>query len=257
MRNALSAALTCWSISAGAAAGGLHAGDIGFFVEDSTLHTGLVVDQSIVPARVFGAELALESGEVFADEPGFLCPPGELPPFSIVALDLIGPLREWNGAAFNAGSSAWIEIEFNGSVAQSSQTPGAVVPGPRFAVDAFGELHSHADHYLVNAPASGIFLLELRASNSGVSNPTAPFFLVYHFGRPDSEHDEAMEWVEANLLVPPCPADLSGDGLVNSVDLAALLGAWGPGAGPADISGDGLVNSVDLAAMLGAWGACK
>jgi hypothetical protein len=55
---------------------------------------------------------------------------------------------------------------------------------------------------------------------------------------------------------PPCPADLTGDGLVNSADLSQLLGAWGPGAGPADISGDGLVNSVDLSQLLGAWGAC-
>lgn len=50
------------------------------------------------------------------------------------------------------------------------------------------------------------------------------------------------------------PADLNGDGLVNSADLAALLGAWGPGSSAADINGDGFVNSADLAALLGAWG---
>lgn len=56
--------------------------------------------------------------------------------------------------------------------------------------------------------------------------------------------------------VPPCPADVNGDGFVNSVDLAQLLGQWGPGAGAADINGDGFVNSVDLAQLLGQWGAC-
>lgn len=56
----------------------------------------------------------------------------------------------------------------------------------------------------------------------------------------------------------PCPADLTGDGVVNGADLAALLGAWDPCSGscPADLTGDGVVNGADLAALLGAWGNC-
>lgn len=56
----------------------------------------------------------------------------------------------------------------------------------------------------------------------------------------------------------PCPADLSGNRVVNGEDLAALLGAWGPCSGscPADLTGDGEVNGADLAAQLGAWGNC-
>jgi hypothetical protein len=56
----------------------------------------------------------------------------------------------------------------------------------------------------------------------------------------------------------PCPADLTGDGVVNGADIAALLGAWGPCSGscPADLTGDGVVNGADLAALLGAWGDC-
>lgn len=52
-------------------------------------------------------------------------------------------------------------------------------------------------------------------------------------------------------------ADITGDGVVNSSDLAALLGAWGPcpaeGPCPADVTGDGAVDSADLAALLGNW----
>jgi len=56
-----------------------------------------------------------------------------------------------------------------------------------------------------------------------------------------------------------CPADLNGDGVVNTADLLALLAAWGdcPGGGepcPADINGDGIVNTVDLLILLGNWG---
>lgn len=53
---------------------------------------------------------------------------------------------------------------------------------------------------------------------------------------------------------PDCPADLNGDSLVNALDLAALLGAWGGPAG--DLNGDGTTNALDLAALLGGWGGC-
>lgn len=56
--------------------------------------------------------------------------------------------------------------------------------------------------------------------------------------------------------VGPCVNDVTGDGQVNSTDLAFLLSVWGPGGGPADITGDGQVNSADLARLLGGWGPC-
>ena len=59
---------------------------------------------------------------------------------------------------------------------------------------------------------------------------------------------------------PPTPppasgsADLNSDGVVNSVDAAILMGAWGQTAKPkADINQDGIVNSVDAAVMMGQW----
>lgn len=56
---------------------------------------------------------------------------------------------------------------------------------------------------------------------------------------------------------PACPADLTGNGLVDGGDLGLLLGDWGQGASsPADLDGSGLVNGGDLGLMLGAWGVC-
>lgn len=51
-----------------------------------------------------------------------------------------------------------------------------------------------------------------------------------------------------------CPADLTGDGVVDGADLGALLGDWGGSA--SDLTGDGVVDGADLGALLGAWGAC-
>lgn len=57
------------------------------------------------------------------------------------------------------------------------------------------------------------------------------------------------------------PADLDGDGAVNGIDLALLLGQWTgaasyapcPPQAPADLNSDCQINGVDLALLLGAW----
>jgi hypothetical protein len=49
-------------------------------------------------------------------------------------------------------------------------------------------------------------------------------------------------------------ADFSLDGVVDSGDLAVLLGAWGETSGVHDLDADGVVSSSDLAALLAAWG---
>lgn len=65
--------------------------------------------------------------------------------------------------------------------------------------------------------------------------------------------------IEEILCSLPCPADLTGDGLIDGVDLATVLGAWGttgtPGF-PSDINVDGVVDGADLAIVLGSWGDC-
>ena len=49
------------------------------------------------------------------------------------------------------------------------------------------------------------------------------------------------------------PADLTGDGLVNSADLGVLLAQWGTSSVQADINNDGAVDSADLGALLSRW----
>jgi hypothetical protein len=60
-------------------------------------------------------------------------------------------------------------------------------------------------------------------------------------------------------VTPPCPGDVTGGGVVNGVDLAAVLDAWGTdGQGKlnCDTNNDGIVDGADLAAVLGGWGPC-
>ena len=56
---------------------------------------------------------------------------------------------------------------------------------------------------------------------------------------------------------PECPADVTGDGVVDVLDLLAVLAAWGSaGGGGEDITGDGVVDVLDLLEVLAAWGPC-
>lgn len=64
-----------------------------------------------------------------------------------------------------------------------------------------------------------------------------------------------------NLPVPPCTeSDFNGDYEVNALDLAYILGYWGPcQSGPCtafDLNGDGTVDSQDLGLLFTSWGSC-
>lgn len=55
---------------------------------------------------------------------------------------------------------------------------------------------------------------------------------------------------------PSCPADLTGDGVVDGADLGLLLTGWG-GSALGDLTGDGITDGADLGQMLTAFGACQ
>jgi hypothetical protein len=61
---------------------------------------------------------------------------------------------------------------------------------------------------------------------------------------------------DATSTICDCRADLSGDSVVNGVDLAIILSNWGTASAAADLTGDGTVGGSDLAIILAAWGTC-
>jgi len=77
-------------------------------------------------------------------------------------------------------------------------------------------------------------------------------------------YSRALTGLEIRTLIeigqpPACPADISGNGAVDAVDLAAVLSSWGnvpTGKTNADVNRDGIVDAIDLAEVLGAWGVC-
>lgn len=69
---------------------------------------------------------------------------------------------------------------------------------------------------------------------------------------------------EGRPTAPPagedsCVGDVTGNGTVNPIDLAALLVGWGTdgnGEFDTDCNDDGIVDSHDLAIVLADWGTC-
>ncbi len=67
--------------------------------------------------------------------------------------------------------------------------------------------------------------------------------------------DDVQVTKDECISAPPCPADLTNDGIVNGSDITLILSGWGaPGQG--DANGDGITDGLDLGVVLGAWGNC-
>jgi hypothetical protein len=75
----------------------------------------------------------------------------------------------------------------------------------------------------------------------------------------DANLNNIPDCCEAGVSCIPCEGDVSGNGVVDGVDLAAVLGAWGSsgkGEFSTDTNGDGFVDGADLATVLSGWGPC-
>ncbi|MGE0616742.1 MAG: PA14 domain-containing protein, partial [Bacteriovoracia bacterium] len=73
---------------------------------------------------------------------------------------------------------------------------------------------------------------------------------------------QTKEIVPSSRLFLPdftCQGDLDGNGMVDSMDLAILMSAWGVASSGAmaDFDQSGMIDSWDLAILLMAWGACS
>lgn len=82
-------------------------------------------------------------------------------------------------------------------------------------------------------------------------NPGQTYFYFTKARFADGGVSPFSEGVEATAAAA-ITADLSGDGVVDSTDIAIMLAAWG--TPNADITGDGTTDATDVAVLLAAWG---
>lgn len=93
----------------------------------------------------------------------------------------------------------------------------------------------------VNAPMAGVWTI--RVHGTAVNVGTQGYALAVTGAVLDAD------------LVGTCPADINGDGVVDTADLGLLIANFGAGLGsPADINGDGVVDTADLGIFIASFG---
>jgi len=132
-----------------------------------------------------------------------------------------------------------------------SQTNGTIASDPNTPVDpvwtasslsgkTYGELLQIYDG---SAGGAGVDLASV-----GLTQAIAVRIIVPTGIHPNVEIDAV-----ARVHASGNPADIDGDGLINGLDLAAVLSAFGTASSAPDIDRSGLVDGLDLAAILAGW----
>ena len=149
--------------------------------------TGTVINPS---QRVFAADFGIDSAFPFStDEPGFT---SDLLG-STVTINLLQGLGRWNGAGFDAATSS-LFASYGGQDATSTA-------GGSFGFLVTAGLDLHPEFTLVD-PLDGVYLASFTASSAGYATSES-FYVLFNLGESEIDHDEAIEWVEANLVPAP------------------------------------------------------
>jgi len=167
---------------------------------------GIDVDTSaLTPGlRVFGADLGefpIPPG--FGDEPGFFST--TFLPGASVAFDIVDGLRAWNGSDFSTLATQSLTVTKGlSSVSAPSTYPGFVSGFPFATADGAGALHDHLDFELTPSDDVGIYLLAIRLrTDVPAIGPSETVWIVFNNSEEESIHDEAVAWVETNLVPGP------------------------------------------------------
>lgn len=149
--------------------------------------TGTVINPS---QRVFAADFGIDPAFPFStDEPGFT---SDLLG-STVTINLLQGLGRWNGAGFDAATSS-LFASYGGQDATSTA-------GGSFGFLVTAGLDLHPEFTLVD-PLDGVYLASFTASSAGYATSES-FYVLFNLGESEIDHDEAIEWVEANLVPAP------------------------------------------------------
>jgi hypothetical protein len=187
----------------------LHEGDFEVEIEHGHLH---------VSPGVLEGEFANVGGFFITDDPGFDTDTGAFTPGTRIGFNILEVLGKWNGNGFDPAAE-FIEINaVDDQVFKQAFTSAGFVAGFDLPVNSEGEWHKHLNFILHGpgsdpfnplnyvTPGDGIYLLalELYSNDPLLDDPSEtsnPFYIVFGAGDHDEEeHEEAVHWVEENLL---------------------------------------------------------
>lgn len=243
-----------------------HSDDVILDVQDGRIVTGAVDDEDEVirQNQLWTHELG-KTFPNFTDHPGYDAEAGTFPQGTAVGISIRKALRTWNMDELHFNEMADPEtmtIELFSLIETPPSDPeaGEALPSLHLATaGASGAIHVHPWYGLTEPHSDGVYLLELEVwADAPDIEPSEPLWIVFNQNMPSATIDDAVAWVEVNLISEQCAGDVSNDGAVNVDDLLMVLNAWGPCDGcPADVTSDDVVNVDDLLSILNAWGECR
>jgi len=261
MRTGL-VALACVSGSGWAQA--LHDVDYLIRVRTGVIEAGGVgqAGEPLYPQFVRSGVFGAEGIPNFTNDPGVNAELGELIPGMSVGFDLTAALRAWDGG-FDQISDASITVRKSG-INTTTPASDALVPGIVFGqagLDDGAGFHHHVQ-FILNPGAggapSGVWLLawELWTDAPGVMR-TEPLYIVFAQGDGEAELDDAVAWVEDNLIGGACVADVAEPmGVLNFFDIGAFIGLYNQQDPAADLAAPfGAWNFFDISSFIAAYNA--
>lgn len=183
--------------------------------------------------RVFGYDFGENVDDpFFVQDPGFNATSGSgLTAGASLSFALLGGLNFWNGSGgvsfAPVATGETLDLNFG---AQTRTVAGNSAPQAGFALQTIGSggtLHRHLNAFLKGPDgnavpagpgswgagdgvqaANGIYLfsLQLLQDPAGGLLGSDPVYIVFNNGLPEEIHDQAMEWVETNLVPEPASA---------------------------------------------------
>ncbi len=240
----------------GSASGQLHATDYAVQIDASALQLG-GVDGTGTPVFPFPLRSGVFGNEGFANftnDPGVDSLPGVLVPGMGIGFDVVAALREWDGTDFDTISDDTVSVRDGGVIVATTPPADSVVNGTIFGTadnDAGAVFHHHVQFFLnypSTTPVDGVWLFqwELWTDEPGIGS-TGPAYVVFAQGSGTAQIDDAIAWVEDNLLAAPCAADCDGSGTLNLDDIDCFVaGFLASDLGVADCDGSGTLNLDDI-----------
>lgn len=242
----------------------LHGVDYLIRVEAGALEAGGVDagGGAVYPVRVKSGVFGAEGVANFTNDPGVNAELGVLVPGMSVGFDLTAAVRAWDGT-FDTISGDRITVRKSG-INTVTPTSDTLVPGIVFGqadLDDAASFHHHVQFILNPAQGgvpSGVWLLtwELWTDAPGVER-TEPLYIVFAQGSGAAELDDAVAWVEQNLIDEGCPVDLAEPfGALNVFDVIEYIALYNGQDPAADLAAPfGSLNFFDVSAYIAAYNA--
>lgn len=251
-------------VACGAHAQSLHDADYLIRVVGDVFETGVVGSDGnpVYPVRIKSGVFGSEGIGNFTNDPGVNAELGVLVPGMSVGFDLTAAVREWDGD-FDQISADRVTVRKSG-INTTTPLSDVVVPGIVFGqadLDDAASFHHHVQFLLTpdgGGTPDGVWLVtwEFWTDAPGVSR-TEPLYIVFAQGAGEDELEDAVAWVEQNLVGGGCVADLADPaGVLNFFDVAAFISLYGAGDPSADLAAPfGVLNFFDVSAYIAAYNA--